>query len=603
MIRYEHDYGVLADERLPQWRVELQAFLDAPYPGSLTKYEHARNTIRLVYPEVAQPNSWNPWLERALQAFCNEKYAVRRRNSVTRTIVLTGCAAANKTFSSALYTVLWWLAAPFNSLAYFTSTSKPMIRRRSWPIIQRFCQGGICNAMTGEWVEFGANVVDSKTVVQAVKGDDKHSISALAVAQGETQKAVAKLSGQHAERILLVIDEAQGTPQAIFETIPNLRKGCRDLTIIIIENPISRLTCSGRASEPEGGWKTVGEQTEQWVSKGVADWQLEKAMVVRFDGAKSPNVLAGVDYWPFLYTCADWEAANDGRRKGTLSYYIQDRGLSAPDGVGNTVFTEQLVERCEGYGQFIFLSRKRVIAFLDPGFGGDACVLQFAEIGDIEGGREGIQLTETIEIPIDIESAVEIERQVGKHVMNECKRRGVRPEDFGVYATGTGRGIHYAITEIWSPLIHRVEEGGLPSELPASADDPRPSKEVYDRKVTELWWTTREFLMAEQMKGFSVQAVTEFSKREYTYVGRKYSIETKQDMKVKMGYSPDHADTVAGICEVARRQGFELYTRMRMQSERAVEDRIEENRIDPEDDASESEEGGWAESSIIVQVD
>ena len=113
-----------------------------------------------------------------------------------------------------------WLASPANSIAYFTSTSRTMVRRRIWTIIQKYGRGGLSNTKTKDWLEFGGNMVDSKTTLQLEKGDDKHSISALAVALGDTGEAVAKLSGQHEERILLVIDEGQATPEAIYATIP-----------------------------------------------------------------------------------------------------------------------------------------------------------------------------------------------------------------------------------------------------------------------------------------------------------------------------------------------------------------------------------------------
>ena len=593
----QYQYGVCSYDSLLNWQVEAQAFLAAPGPETLTKFEHLKNMLGWVWPDSVEEKSWNPWLERVLKACTNEDYTVRRHGTVIRTVILSGAAAAGKTYSAGLYACAWWLASPHNSIAYVTSTSRGMIRRRVWPIIQKFAGGGFTNRITGEYSPFGGNMVDSKTILQASKGDDKHSISALAVAQGDVAEAVAKLSGQHEERVLLIIDEGQATPEAIYRTIPNLRKACVDLTIIIIENPSGRLTPSGQASEPKGGWHSIGLETQQWRTKGVPDWQLEPGLCVRFDGKESPNVHAGTDKWPFLYTNADWEAAQEISRVDTLSYWIQDRGLQPPEGTSNTVFTEQLVERCDGYGDFTFISRKRLLSFLDPAFGGNTCWIQFGEVGDTEDGIEGIKLTEGMAIPINTESKLDIEKQIALRVMDECRKRGVKPEDFGLDATGIGRGVAYALAEEWSPLIRRVEFGGAASELPAAGDDMRPSREVYDRKVTELWWSVREFLIAGQIRGFTKTAVTQFCSRQYEMRGKRYSVEKKEDMKAKLGFSPDEADSISGIVEIAREQGFELKGKLQRTLERQTENSRKKSSDVLAYDADVGG-GGWAEEDV-----
>ena len=613
-----YDYGVKSYVGLPRWKIELFAFLHAPYEGSLSKFQHAKNAIGLLWPEMVSEKYWNPWLERALKAFTNEDYLVTRHGVKIRVVVLTGCAAVGKTFSAGLYTTLWWLASPANSIAYFTSTSKDMVRKRIWPIIQKFSKGGVVNSSTGEVGEFGGHMVNSKPALQMVKGDDKHSIAALAVASGETTAAVAKLSGQHEERILLVIDEGQATPEAIYATIANLRKGCLDLTIIIIENPMGRLTGSGRASEPENGWKSVGLEDLEWKTKGVQEWQLEPGICVRFDGRDSPNVAAakeaGVtgseedsdwrDPWPFIFTFGDWIAANHADRLNTLSYWSQDRGIQAPDGTLNTVMSEQLVERHDGYGEFTFYSEKRMIAGLDPAFGGDKCILRFAEVGDVEGesgvgsfaGRKVVQLRERLEMRIDPGSDVEIEGQIAMQVQAACTKRGVKIEDFGLDATGTGRGVAYALSQNWGSGYHKVEFGGLPSDMSFSEEDTRSCKEIFDRKVTELWWMVREFTTSGQLKGLTVQDVKEFCSREYRMVGKKYSVETKKDMKVKIGYSPDDADAVAVVLDVARVRGVSPMTRKAVR--RDVEAQNDLVRKSGEIETVDSESGGWGEVEV-----
>lgn len=423
-----------------------------------------------------------------------------------------------------------------------------------WPVVQHYI-GSMADTVSGEKLELG-HMIDSQTTLQSKKGDFKRSIFALAVASGETQRALHNLKGQHAQRMLVVIDEANGTPEAILEAIPNLRKACQDFTLIIIGNPTTRLDPHGRAAEPVDGWKSVGEGTMEWRTKAVPEWQVESGVCLRFDGKASPNVIAGRNVYPYLYNVENWEASK--QHEGTFAYWSQDRGIWPPDGMANTVFNEQLVERCEGVDYFTFLGPTEEIAFLDTAFGGDACVMQFGKLGDI-GGKMGLQLTDWIEIPVSAEAeAHDVDYQISRRVIEECRARNIKPNCFGLDATGIGRGVGAIIAAEWSPYIHYTCWGNAPSDRPSSQNDGRPAKEVYTTFVGELWFGAREGMEARQVKGFSRQAIMEFCAREYEMSGKRFKLEIKDEMRKRMRFSPDHADAVVGVVEVARRNGLAI---------------------------------------------
>jgi hypothetical protein len=54
----------------------------------------------------------------------------------------------------------------------------------------------------------------------------------------------------------------------------------------------------------------------------------------------------------------------------------------------------------------------------------------------------------------------------------------------------------------------------------------------------------------------SEQSVKEFCSRTYEFMSRRYLVEPKRKMKVRLGYSPDYADSIAVLAEVARRNGL-----------------------------------------------
>lgn len=510
-----------------------------------------RRAMTLTWPAL----QWNEWLTEQIRSLCEPEYASRSGRMIQRTVVWTGSAAAGKTFAAGAFACAWFLAgrlAPeFDSFVRLTSTTKDMIGKRVWPVIRKFyteaCDvRGIPNSM-------GCHMVDSRKMLQHKKGDEKFSIAALAVKDGETQKAVENLKGQHASRILLIIDEANLTPTAIFEAINNMKEGCLDLTVLIIGNAESKLDNHGRASEPLKGWNSVSVSSERWRTKGVKEWGLAPGICLHFDAFESPNVKAAKTIFPFLYTYESYlEKVNDDAAK-SHKFWSQTRGFWPPEGLTNTVFSETMISKYDLTGRMLFLGDRIEIASLDTAFGGDDCVLQFAALGDVGGGF-GIECRAPIVIQPNATSAHEIDFQIARRVIEECKRRGVKPEHLAVDATGTGRGVAAIIAGEWGQ-VHRVEYGGAPSKMPSGQADMRPSVEVYDRRVTELWFSAREFAVGGQLRGLSQQACTEFCNRKFDFKGRKYSIETKEDYKDRHGRSPDYADSVVGLVDLARSLG------------------------------------------------
>ncbi len=547
MPRYRHKYNIILPYIVRDaFTIEQFGFEynQTEEKGGLGRYGHFRKICDFMSPHVG----WNPWAEKFIKTLCDDSYALKMDNLIHRYVTMMGCAAAAKTFNAALYAYHWWGIAPGNSICLLTTTSAKMARRRIWgPLVDLYNKSP----------RKPGHLVDSKSIIQSVQGNDKYSISVIAVEKGETAKAVSKIQGQHAPRILVVIDEATDTPVAIVKACENLKKSCQDFTLLMIGNPKGYMDPLGKAGEPKLGWSSVSVEDEEW--------KTNEGICIHFDGHKSPNVLAGETIYPYIYTYEDYLINKGKRGSDTLESWQFDRGFPAPDGVVNTVMTYQMVEKYGGRGTFQWYQRATPVAALDPAFGGDRCVLKFGLLGDFvqkssfgesPSSKLGLQITETVEIHPKAKSEHEMEYQIAWQVMEECKKRGVHPKNFGADATGTGRGVFAVLAHEWSSEIVRVEFGGSPSERPASEEDPRQSKDVYDRRVTELWFFCREVLKSGQLKGLSSDDVLEFSFRQYEHEDKKIKLETKADCKLRLEQSPDHADAVAVLCEVARQHGL-----------------------------------------------
>jgi hypothetical protein len=508
-----------------------------PERGGLGPYRHNKNAINMIWGNVYKQNLWHPWMIERIRSLSN--YTVN---------VWTGAASCGKTWDAGLFAFLFWLQKPDKTSVILTSTTGKMVRRRIWPVIQM-----LYNDVEG----LPGNLVDSKTTLQTRKGDDKSGIYALAVRDGPTSKAVADIQGLHNERMFLVIDEGTDAPEAIMSVIPNLRKGCKDFRILIIGNAASHIDPHGKCCEPKDGWESITVDDESWETKGVTEWEIEPGICLHFDGMKSPNVKAGEDKWPFLLTNKDLTRALAlPGAETTVGFWKYTRGFWTPDGVCRTVLSESMITKHKARGHaFIFNTSSRMGAGLDPGFGGDKCVLRTFRLGDIGNDRLGMQLVHTYYIPISASAKEPVHYQIVRICKEICLRDGIDPSCFGLDVTGEGGGLGDIFCREWSDHIIKVEFGGSPSDLPASEEDARPCSDVYDRRVTELAFSIRNFVINEQLKGLSDIEVKQLCAREFDDKKRKISIEPKDICKPKIGGSPDEMDALAVAVEVARRLG------------------------------------------------
>lgn len=520
-ILIAHKYGIRLPIRLSDLELELYCFrnkLDESR-GGLGTTQHCKNAINILWPKLV----WNPWLEEQIDSLCKYDY-----------VGWSGCGASGKTFGATLFAMVWWMANPKVSAVVLTSTTANMIRKRMWANVQT-----LSDKVRG----FPGNRVDSKMALQSSKGDDLNAISAIAVADGNTSKAVANIQGIHTERVMVVIDEATDTPEAAFEACTNLSKGCREFKMLVIGNPASKFDPHGKFCTPVDGWRSVGI--------GDVRWETVRGVCVRFDGLQSPNLDHPKTKYPFLITREQVDAAIRHEGEESPTFWKFTRGFWAPDGMVKTILSESMIEMHMPDQKFVFAEAPVVCAALDPGFGGDRCILRFAKVGLSNQNRLSVQYTDTVQVQVNANDPEPIHYQISNRVRQECDRRGVPPQNLAMDSTGEGGGLADIFSKEWGEVF-RVEFGGAPSELPVSDQDSRPASEVYDRKVTELWFSIRKWVMDERIGGLDQDTLKEFCGRMFDDSKRKISIEPKKEMKRRTGKSPDLADAAAILLDFVR---------------------------------------------------
>jgi hypothetical protein len=231
------------------------------------------------------------------------------------------------------------------------------------------------------------------------------------------------------------------------------------------------------------------------------------------------------------------------------------RGFWPPDGISGTVISDTLFTMFNAGEDEKFYSNAIVVGGLDPSRGGDRCVLKLGKLGNREDGSQFLLQTDTHILQIDAGSKRPVSYQIADQTKEICTTAGCLPEHLAVDATGDGSGVCDTISVVWSPKIHRVSFGEMASDRPVSEHDTRTCYDIYDNRVTELWYEVKKGVQANMIRGMDIATMREFTTRKVYNKNRREFLEPKPEMKLRVGKSPDLADAFALMFEVVRMLG------------------------------------------------
>jgi hypothetical protein len=184
-------------------------------------------------------------------------------------------------------------------------------------------------------------------------------------------------------------------------------------------------------------------------------------------------------------------------------------------------------------------------------------MLRFGELGYDSRGQYVIQFKESVLLHEDeTNKAVPRTYQIVKQLKAECLKRGVKPEDVAIDATGAGAPFCDVVAADWSPEILRVSFGGKASDRRVSMNNPTPCHDLYANRVSEIWFAGKELIRCGQLKGIDQELAREMTARQYDTAkggdGLKMRVEPKMEFKKRTGYSPDGADAAFLLIDLAR---------------------------------------------------
>ena len=363
----------------------------------------------------------------------------------------------------------------------------------------------------------------------------------------------------------IVVHNCMGA--SFLSAFSNLQKN-GEFKATILGNPTDMFDPLGKAAEPADGWDDHLEpdKTTTWRTKFM------NGLCVNLIGTDSPNFDFPPDKQPFKYLIDSKKIAATLTMftKDSWEYYSQCVGVFKIGTMARRVLTRRVCEENGALRSDVVWDGERTrVHAVDAAYGGDRCVGGWGEFGKDINGKMILHIHPQVIVPISLKSPKEPEEQIAEFVRRECEGNRIPPENMGHDSTGRGTLGTY-LARVWSPMTNPIEFGGQPTDRPVTSDmfirDPKTGvrrlklcKEHYVKFVTELWFTVRYAVEAGQIRGLSEEAMEEFCQREWDRVsGDRIEIETKGDMKERIGRSPDLADHVAILVEMARRKGFTI---------------------------------------------
>lgn len=483
----------------------------------------------------------HPWAELIIHECINNKY-----------LAIGGAGSSSKSHTLAGYGIISWMARPQYTLVLMTSTTLREARKRIWGSVITLLSviDGLPLAIRDSIGS--ANYMDAKGVIHNTAG-----LSLIAAEKSRTREAIGKFIGLKQRRVLLIGDELGELSPAITEAaISNLSTN-PEFEYKGLSNPASRFDAFGDWACPKDGWDSITPETDdEWETKWGGKY-------IRLDGERSPNVLAGHTVYPFLPTIEGIAERKELLGENSRSYMRMVRAVFFDSDEADGVYGESELLNSGALKKADFKGSVIRLAGVDPAFtnGGDRTVLWFASLGYDSGGQYVLSYDEALFLNDDaMNKAVPRTYQIVARIKEECLRRGVLPENLAVDSTGAGQPFCDVLAGEWSSQFLRVSFGGKASERRVSSNSRLTGEELYTNRVSELWFVGKEFLRTKQIAGVSGDLAKEMCSRRYDMVKGgtlRVKLESKVDLKARVGQSPDLADGAFILLDLARqRHGF-----------------------------------------------
>jgi len=419
-------------------------------------------------------------------------------------------------------------------------------------------------------------------------------------------KHVGKYKGQktrgkeaHRGLFLLGIDEVNEIQNMAFlSVLPNISSQA-EFFGITSQNFKDEQDMGGRLTEPEGEAAAFFDRPmatcydELDIERDLFWYSKYSSITLRFDGLKSPNILAGRTIYGYLFKQEDLDRIKGTTGEHSLDYFSQVRSFPIRGGELNSVLSTSKVTASRHKDPYWKLeSVSASLGFCDPAFGGrdkalyGNCKIGMGMVMDGEGNEHRQELVifednfrslslvkdafyndywferlkalgvDTREFQLD--DPVIYEDQLAIQCLEFNQQYGVPARNFG-YDFSMRPEVGPSMTKI-------VGTGSVPFDYRGKPEGAhlfgvkRNSEECCKNRTTELAFLAADLFITKQVRirGNIDTAIMQLSRTQYTTVGgNKWEAEDKIAYKARwQQVSPDHRDVLMGLAGMAVKRGF-----------------------------------------------
>jgi hypothetical protein len=516
-------------------------------------FYHYKEFFKIVWPEDDQ----HRWSDLVLRAFCE--------NDIT---VIMGCSDSSKTDTMSKIVLADYWCFPDKTLWLVSTTEGRGSELRIWGHIKDLFNRGI---RAGH--DLAGNPIDYLKTITSDAIDEEHELArslkrGIIVVPCKTGGVVSGLApyiGIKAPRLRHCGDEIPAMSEAFLNAYANWY-GKEDFKGLMAGNFMETDDPLGIAAEPIDGWDSFVDsgKTQTWKSR------FYDAFVIALDGRDSPNFdQPGEPKYKYLISKKKLDGVAKTKGVDSWEWYSQCIGKPVKGMDIWRVLTKGFCEKNHALEEIIWKGTPRVKLYaLDPAYGlGDRCVGRVIEMGECGDGIERLRIGEPEVIPIKINIG-EPEEQIAQYVKARMDELSIPYEN--CYFDSFGRGtLSFAFAKIMGARCPvPIDSGQQPTKRPVRFDlfveengklRLKRCDEHYTKFVSEGWFSVREAIESQQIRNLDLETIKEGQSRKFTRNNQaKIEVEPKDEMKKRLGKSPDLFDNVMIGVEGARRLGFQI---------------------------------------------
>lgn len=530
-----------------------------------TLFQHYRSAQSIAWPE----DDHHRWSDLLLKSFCDEEISI-----------LLGCGDSGKTFGMAKFILIDYWSFAEETLWLISSTELRGAELRVFGKVKELFNRA---RRRFPWLPGKAlDYLHTITTAELTEGGDEaraitKGIILVPMKRGSTAIGLAAYVGIKCPRLRHAGDEVQHAPPGFLDAYANWY-GKENFKGLMAGNPLDPNDPLCTAAEPaEGGWDNFVDngKTQDWRSSFFG------AHVIALDGRDSPNFdFPGLPKprFPYLISKKKLDAVEKTFGQDSWQWYNQCVGKPNKGVNLFRVLTRQLCEQHHALEEAVWSGNPTTSVYgLDPNYGGDdRCVGIKIEFGEDSNKQPILSVGTPDIIPVKANSPAEPEDQIANYIKNRLANLAIPVSNCFYDSTGKGT-LGFAFARVFGATCPvPVDFGDKPSTRPVRHDlfmvdmmtrarRLKRCDEHYSKFVTELWFSVREVIEADQMRNLPQNVMQEGCLRIYRIVsGSRIEVEPKRGtpnrpgMRERVGFSPDLFDSLAVAVEGARRLGFKI---------------------------------------------